>query len=406
MSKIDNNQINEAIDLMLESGVDLKTVLDKDGLIKQFTKRVLEKAMSAEMEEHLGYDKYSRKSQEVSNYRNGKYNKTISTDNGVITLDVPRDRESSYEPQIVPKKKSRIHGFDSKILSMYAKGLSCNDIKEQVKDLYDVDISESLVSKITDKVNDDVTVWQTRPLERVYPIVYFDCIVVKVRHDNRIINKSVYIVLGIDISGHKEVLGLWMSENEGAKFWLGVFTELQNRGLKDILIACTDNLTGMHEAISSIYPKSMHQLCIVHQLRNSLKYVSYKDRKEVANDLKPIYKAVNEKEAETALDSFDKKWSKKYPQIAKSWYNNWENLVVFLDFPEQIRRVIYTTNAIESVNSQLRKTTKNKKVFPNDTAVYKILYLTIANITRKWSMPISNWNEAMSHFLIKFEGRI
>ena len=406
MSKIDNNQINEAIDLMLESGVDLKTVLDKDGLIKQFTKRVLEKAMSAEIEDHLGYDKYSRKSQEVSNYRNGKYNKTISTDNGVITLDVPRDRESSYEPQIVPKKKSRIHGFDSKILSMYSKGLSCNDIKEQVKDLYDVDISESLVSKITDKVNDDVTVWQTRPLERVYPIVYFDCIVVKVRHDNRIINKSVYIVLGIDISGHKEVLGLWMSENEGAKFWLGVFTELQNRGLKDILIACTDNLTGMHEAISSIYPKSMHQLCIVHQLRNSLKYVSYKDRKEVANDLKPIYKAVNEKEAETALDSFDKKWSKKYPQIAKSWYNNWENLVVFLDFPEQIRRVIYTTNAIESVNSQLRKTTKNKKVFPNDTAVYKILYLTIANITRKWSMPISNWNEAMSHFLIKFEGRI
>ena len=306
----------------------------------------------------------------------------------------------------MPKKKSMIHGFDSKILSMYAKGLSCNDIKEQVKDLYDVDISESLVSKITDKVNDDVTVWQTRPLERVYPIVYFDCIVVKVRHDNRIINKSVYIVLGIDISGHKEVLGLWMSENEGAKFWLGVFTELQNRGLKDILIACTDNLTGMHEAISSIYPKSMHQLCIVHQLRNSLKYVSYKDRKEVANDLKPIYKAVNEKEAETALDSFDTKWSKKYPQIAKSWYNNWENLVVFLDFPEQIRRVIYTTNAIESVNSQLRKTTKNKKIFPNDTAVYKILYLTIANITRKWSMPISNWNEAMSHFLIKFEGRI
>ena len=284
--------------------------------------------------------------------------------------------------------------------------MSLSDIKIQIQELYGAEISESLISKITDDVMEDVKSWQGRPLEPVYPIVFFDCLVVKVRQDKRIINKAVYVALGIDLTGKKDVLGLWISENEGAKFWLGNLTEMKNRGMQDMLIACTDNLTGMSQAIEAVYPKTEHQLCVVHQIRNSLKYVSYKDRKKLAQDLKPIYTASAEDEAHLALESFDSKWSKQYPQIAKSWYANWGNLMIFLQYPEAIRKVIYTTNAVESVNSQLRKVTKNKRVFPNDESVFKTLYLTIEYITRKWNMPIQNWGEAMAHFLIKFDDRI
>uniref|UniRef100_UPI0032AEE02E IS256 family transposase n=1 Tax=Rickettsia endosymbiont of Oedothorax gibbosus TaxID=931099 RepID=UPI0032AEE02E len=303
-------------------------------------------------------------------------------------------------------RQRRIEGFDDKIISLYAKGMSLSDIKIQMQELYGADVSESLISQITDDVIEDVKIWQSRPLDRVYAIVFFDCLVVKVRQDKRIINKSVYVALGIDLSGRKDILGLWNSENEGAKFWLGNFTEMKNRGMQDMLIACSDNLTGMSEAIEAVFPKTEHQLCIVHQIRNSLKYVSYKDRKELAADLKPIYTASTEEEAHLALESFEAKWSKQYPQIAKSWYVHWENLMVFLEYPEAIRKVIYTTNSIESVNSQLRKVTKNKRVFPNDNAVFKTLYLAIDYMTKKWVMPIPNWNAAMAHFLIKFEGRI
>ena len=402
--KIETSKINAAVDLLIESDIDLSNALGEDGLIKQLSKRILEKALQVEMDDHLGYSRYNRS--ELENARNGAFQKTLITNNGTIELDVPRDRNGDFEPAIVKKKQNRIAGLDQKIVSLYAKGMSLSDIKTQLQELYDADISESLISKITDGVVDEVKAWQNRALESVYPIVFFDCLVVKVRHEKRIINKAVYVALGIDLSGRKDILGLWISENEGAKFWLGNLTEMKNRGMSDMLIACTDNLTGMSDAISAVYPKCEHQLCIVHQIRNSLKYVSYKDRKKLVVDLKPIYQATTEDEAQEALDAFDAKWSNQYPQIAKSWYNNWENLVIFLQYPKSIRQIIYTTNAIESLNSQLRKVTKNKRVFPSDESVFKTLYLTINYITAKWTMPIRNWNEAMAHFLIKFDDRI
>jgi putative transposase len=402
--KIDNTKINAAVDLLIENDVDFSNALGESGLIKQLSKRILEKALQIEMDNHLGYSRYDRS--EFQNARNGAFQKTLITNNGTIELDVPRDRNGNFEPAIVKKKQSRVAGLDQKIVSLYAKGMSLSDIQMQLQELYDANISESLISKITDGVADEVKAWQNRALESIYPIVFFDCLVVKVRHEKRIINKAVYVALGIDLSGRKDILGLWISENEGAKFWLGNLTEMKNRGMTDMLIACTDNLTGMSEAISAVYPKCEHQLCIVHQIRNSLKFVSYKDRKELVADLKPIYQAATEGEAQEALDAFDAKWSKQYPQIAKSWYNNWENLIIFLQYPKAIRRIIYTTNTIESLNSQLRKVTKNKRVFPSDESVFKTLYLTINYITAKWTMPIRDWNEAMAHFLIKFDDRI
>jgi transposase-like protein len=400
---IQQTKINEAVDLLLEGDIDLSNALGKGGLIKELTKAILERALVAEMDDHLGYNRYDRS--EVSNGRNGSYNKNLITDNGVIELNIPRDRDGEFSPIIVPKKQNRIEGLDQKILSLYAKGMSLTDIKMQLYELYEADVSESLISKITDGVMDEVRAWQSRPLESIYPVVFFDCLVIKVRHDKRIINKAVYVALGIDLEGKKDILGLWISENEGSKFWLGNLTEMKNRGMSDMLIACTDNLTGMSEAIAAVYPKCEHQLCIVHQIRNSLKYVSYKDRKELTGDLKPIYRSATEEEALLSLESFETKWGKRYPQIAKSWYDNWPNLVIFLQYPEAIRKIIYTTNAIESVNSQLRKVTNNKRVFPNDDSVFKTLFLTIEYIVAKWTMPIQNWNEAMAHFLIKFDDR-
>ena len=401
---IENAKINAAVDMLIESDSDLSNILGKEGLIKQLSKCILERALESEMQTHLGYERYERNASE--NARNGSFKKNLTTENGQLELEVPRDRKGNFEPVIVKKKQTRIEGLDDKIISLYAKGMSLSDIKIQMQELYGAEISESLISRITDDVIDAVKLWQNRALESVYPIVFFDCLVVKVRQDKRIINKSVYVALGIDLSGRKDVLGLWISDNEGAKFWLNNLTELKNRGLSDILIACTDNLTGMSEAIAAVYPKCEHQLCIVHQIRNSLKFVSYKDRKKLAADLKPIYQAVTEEEAQEALEDFEAKWGNQYPQIAKSWYNNWDNLIIFLQYPEAIRRIIYTTNSVESLNNQLRKVTKNKRVFPSDESVFKTLYLTIDYITRKWSMPIQNWNEAMAHFLIKFDDRI
>ncbi len=285
--------------------------------------------------------------------------------------------------------------------------MTISDIKAQLQEFYHgAEISESLISQITDDVIEEVKMWQTKPLEKIYPIVYFDCIVVKVKQDKRIINKAVYLALGINLDGLKDILGMWISENEGAKFWLNNLTEMKNRGLQDILVACSDNLTGMSDAIEAVFPKTQHQLCIVHQIRNSLKFVPYKDRKLVANDLKSIYTAINEEIALVALDHFSEKWNKKYPQITKSWKNNWNNLIIFLEYPQEFRRIIYTTNAIESVNSQLRKVIKNKKIFPNDASVFKIFYLAFQNMVKKWTMPIQNWGSAISHLMIKFEDRV
>jgi transposase-like protein len=399
-----NPKIKEAVDMLMDSDTDITNLLGQGGLVKELTKAILEKALSAEMDDHLGYERYEKS--KGNNYRNGSYSKNLMTDHGTLELEIPRGREGEFEPIVVPKKQTRIKGLDDKILSLYAKGMSLSDIKLQIQELYGAEISESLISKITDNVMEEVKLWQARPLDSLYPIVFFDCLVVKVRHEKRIINKAVYVAFGIDVTGKKDILGLWISENEGSKFWLNNLTEMKNRGMQDMLISCTDNLTGMSEAISAVYPKCEHQLCIVHQIRNSLKYVSYKDRKELVSDLKPIYQAVTEDVALQSLELFENKWGKKYPQIAKSWYNNWANLMLFLEYPEAIRKIIDTTNAIESVNSQLRKVTNNKRVFPNDESVFKTLYLTIGYITRKWNMPIQNWSEAMSHFLIKFEGRI
>ena len=404
MSDINQEKIKQAVDMLIDKDTDLASFFAKEGTLKQLTKNLFERALKAEMEEHLGYSKYGRI--DTENSRNGVGKKRLITEGGVLELEVPRDRNAEFSPILVAKRQTRIEGLDQKVLSLYAKGMSISDIKIQIQELYGAEISESLISRITDNVMDEVRSWQSRPLEGVYAIVYFDALVVKVRQDKRVINKAVYVALGIDLSGRKDILGLWISENEGAKFWLNNFTEMKNRGLKDILIACSDNLTGMSEAIAAVYPQTEHQLCIVHQIRSSLSYVSYKDRKKLAADLKLIYASITEDEALNALADFDTKWSKQYPHIAKSWQNNWQNLMIFLQYPEVIRRIIYTTNTIEGLNSQLRKVTNNKRVFPSDDSVFKILFLTIDYITRKWTMPIQNWGEAMAHFLIKFEGRI
>lgn len=399
-----SDKVKKSVSLLLEDEKDLSSLLAKDGLFKQFKKQLLERALNAEMDEHLGYEKHLHSPNE--NTRNGTSSKQVIIEEGQILLEVPRDRKSTFEPQIVKKRQNRIDGIDDKILTFYAKGLSLSDIKKQVEELYEVEISESLISRVTSEVMEEVISWQNRPLEKVYPIVFFDCLVVKVRQDKRIINKSVYLALGIDVEGKKDLLGMWISENEGAKFWLGVLTEIKNRGTEDILIACTDNLKGLSESISAVFPKSEHQLCIVHQIRNSLKYVSYKDRKFVVQDLKPIYKSATEEEGKLALDVFEEKWAKKYPQIGKSWRSHWANLVIFLSYPKEIRKIIYTTNAIESVNSCLRKVTKNKRLFPSDESVFKSLYLSMRYMFKKWTHPIRNWKEVYGHFMIKFEGRV
>ncbi|WP_119344667.1 IS256 family transposase [Facilibium subflavum] len=404
-NKEQNKALDQALDLIVESGADLSNLFKSDGVLKQLTKGLVERALQGELKAHLGYDRHERSNS--ANARNGTARKSVITEDGLLEIDVPRDRSGEFDPVLVPKRSTRIEGLNEKIISLYAKGMSVSDIQLQLQELYGgAEISTSLISKITDEVLEEVKHWQSRPLDAVYPIVFFDCLVVKVRQDKRVLNKAVYVALGIDRTGRKDVLGLWMSENEGAKFWLANLTELKNRGVQDILIACTDNLTGMSDAISAAFPKTEHQLCIVHQIRNSLNYVSYKQRKEVAADLKPIYTAATEESALMALEAFAQKWDKQYPHIAKSWYANWDNLVVFMQYPDQIRKVIYTTNAIESVNSQLRKVTKNKRSFPNDNAVFKTLFLAIDYMTKKWTMPIRSWSEAMPYFLIKFEGRI
>ena len=402
-----NNQaiISKAIDLLVESGIDLSSAIRENGLMNQFKKSLLERALQGEFDEHIGYDKHERN--DVPNYRNGKTTKTIIADSGQIQIEVPRDRESTFQPIIIPKRQTRIDGLDEIIISLYAKGMSVADIQEQLKELYGgAEVSTALISKITDNVIEDAVAWQNRALDEVYPIVFFDAMVVKVRQDKKIMNKAVNIALAINLEGKKDVLGLWISDNEGAKFWLSAFTELKNRGLKDILIACTDNLQGMTDAMRTAFPKTEHQLCTVHQIRNSLKFVSYKDRKQVVSDLKPIYTAVNETEAMSHLESFAKKWDKQYPNISKSWYENWSNLTTFLQYPGEIRKVIYTTNAIESLNNSLRKVTRNKRVFPNDDAVLKNLFLLIHSLSKKWTMAIRDWHEAMSHFMVFFEDRL
>jgi len=367
-------------------------------------KAVIEKMMEGELDHHLGYAKGAKSLGD--NVRNGNSSKTVHTDTGAVTIDTPRDRNSTFEPQVIKKGQTRFNGFDDKIISMYGRGMSMREIQEHLKEIYQAEVSHEFISSVTDKVIEEVTAWQTRPLESVYPILYLDAMVVKVRENNQIINKSLYIAVGVNMEGMKEVLGMWLSKTEGAKFWLSVITELKNRGVESIYIACIDGLKGFGEAINSVFPQTIVQLCIVHMVRNSLNYVPWKDKKRVAADLKAIYTAASEQAAFKALTDFEEKWGNTYPTIGNSWHRNWQGIIPFMSFPDYIRKAIYTTNAIESINRQIRKIVKSRGAFPNDEAVLKLIFLALQNAQKKWTMPIREWKLALNQFAILFDNNL
>lgn len=384
----------------------LKSPSDLAMLNKELLKITIEASLNAEMNAHLGYSKHSPEGYHTGNSRNGYNRKTLKGDHGAIEIATPRDRNGEFEPLFIAKNQTRLTKFDDQILLLYAKGMPTRDIVETFAEMYGADISPTLVSQVTDSVLAKVIEWQSRPLDKVYPILYLDCIVVKIRQDKRVINKAVYVALGVNIQGQKELLGLWISENEGAKFWLSVLTELKNRGVKDVFIACVDGLTGFPEAICTVFPKTQVQLCIVHMIRNSLKFVSWKDRKAVVAGLKNIYQSITITEAEQALESFAQLWDKQYPSISASWRNHWINLTVFFDYPDEIRKAIYTTNAIESLNSVIRKAVERRKLFPSNDSAMKVVYLAINQAAKKWTMPIHNWKPALNQFMILYGDRL
>lgn len=393
-------QIPESVIEQLSAGV--KTQADLHAIILGLKSRIIESALNGEINSHLANTVLDEEGNALYNRRNGFTNKTVKTASGDIPIQVPRDRNSEFEPLLIQKYKRRLEGIDDAVLALYARGMSMRDIRATISELYHQDLSEELISSITDSVNEEVKEWQNRPLESRYPIMFLDCLVVKVQENKSIINKAIYLALGVRTDGIKELLGMWISQNEGAKFWLNVLTELNNRGVKEIFIACCDGLTGFPDAIASVYPESQVQSCIVHMVRNSLAFVPYKDRKGVAADLKTIYQADTEDIALQNLELFAEKWDKKYPAISRSWYNRWEQMNTLFGYTEDIRKAIYTTNAIESLNMTLRKVMKNKRVFPNDTAVFKTLYLAIQNIAKRWTMPIRDWALVYQQMLIKF----
>lgn len=387
-----------------EAAKSIKTEKDLSDFSQMLTKITVETALSAELDDHLGYDKHQPSS--ADNSRNGYSSKTLITEDGSFEVDIPRDRAGAFEPRLVKKHQTRFTSMDDKIHCLYAKGMTTREIVATFKEMYDADVSASLISKVTDAVIEQVIEWQSRPLDAIYPIVYLDCIVVKVRQDKRVINKAIYLALGINMEGQKELLGMWLSETEGAKFWLNVLTELQNRGVNDILIACVDGLKGFPDAIQTVFPQTQIQLCIVHMVRNSVKYVPWKDYKPVTADLKRIYRSVTEEEALQALTEFSACWDDKYPQISRSWRSHWDNLNTLFNYPDDIRKAIYTTNAIESLNSVIRKAIKKRKLFPTDDSAKKVVYLAIQQASKKWTMPIRNWKAALNRFMIEFEGRL
>lgn len=385
---------------------EIKTEQDLTSFSAMMMKNLIETALKAEMDDHLGYDKHDPEGYGTGNSRNGSATKTIKGDFGELQVSTPRDRVGTFEPQLVKKNQVRVTCIDEKILALYSRGMTTRDIADSIMEMYGADVSHSTISNVTDAVIHEVKSWQNRPLERIYPILYMDCIVIKVHHEKRVINKSVYIAMGVNLEGQKEVLGLWMSENEGAKFWLSVLTELKNRGVEDIFITCVDGLKGFPDAILAAFPKAKVQLCIVHMVRNSLKYVSYKDRKACAQDLKRIYQSVTAEQALEELEAFSDKWDSKYAAISRMWNQHWDNLIPFFQFPKEIRKVIYTTNAIESLNSVIRKAIKLRKIFPSDQSAYKIIYLAIDRASKRWTMPIREWAAALNCFAIEFEGRL
>jgi putative transposase len=378
-----------------------------DGILRQLTKAVMERALSAEMTEHLGYEKHESAGRGSGNSRNGTGEKTLKTETGELTIEVPRDRNASFEPRLVKKRQTHFSGFDEKIISLYARGMTVREIQGHLEELYGIEVSPDLISRVTDVVVEEVRAWQNRPLDRVYPILYLDALVIKVRDQGTVSNKSAYLAIGVTTEGRKEVLGLWLEANEGAKFWLKIMTELKNRGVSDILIVCCDGLKGFPEAIEAVFPKATVQTCIVHMIRNSMRFVTWKDLKALVAGLKTIYKADTAEAAEQALLDFEKtELSRRYPMIAKSWRANWERVVPFLSFPVEIRKAIYTTNAIESLNFQLRKIIKSRGHFPSEEAAVKLLYLALIRAERNWKMSVHRWKDAYQQLAIRFEGRL
>jgi putative transposase len=396
----------QLLDELMKEYTNPEDLLGETGLLNQLKKALIERALEGELTHHLGYEKHSPDGNNSGNSRNGHSKKRILSKDGQFSIKVPRDRQAEFQPQLIKKNQRRFDGFDDKVISMYARGMTTREIQAHLQEIYSVEVSPDFISTITDSVLEEVKQWQSRPLDAFYPILLFDALRVHVKQDGRVFDKSIYVVLGVNRYGLKEVLGLWAAQTEGAKFWLSVMTELHNRGLKDVLIACVDGLKGLPEAIESVFTKTQVQLCVIHQVRNSLAFVSYKDRKEVAADLKAIYSAATLAEAEVRLDELEEKWSARYAMIARSWRANWARLTVMFNYSAEIRRATYTTNAIESMNMSLRKIIKNRGLFPNDEAVFKLLYLALRNISKKWTMPIKNWAAAMNQFAILFPERV
>jgi putative transposase len=397
---------DEVLNELLKDYQKPEDLLGQDGLLKQLQKRLLEKALGAELTVHLGYGKHAPAGKNTGNSRNGTSPKTMKGEFGNLELATPRDRNGTFEPQIVAKGQRRFEGFDQAIISLYSRGMTTREIEGHLLEIYGVEVSPALVSQVTDAVCADVQVWQNRALEDVYPIIYFDALWSKVRENGPVAKVAVYLALGITMAGQKEVLGMWVANSEGAKFWLHVLTELKNRGVRDIFIGCVDGLKGFPEAMETVFPATQVQLCLVHMVRHSLSYVGWKERKAVAADLKAIYRAATEAEAEQALRAFEQKWDRKFPSISKSWRTHWPELITFLKYPAEIRKAIYTTNAIEAVNRSLRKISKNRGVFPNQESLLKLYYLALVRIVKKWTMPIHNWPDALNRFAIEFGDRV
>jgi putative transposase len=391
--------------LLAEHGRRPEDIGGENGLLKQLTKAILERALDAELTDHLGYEKHDPAGYKSGNSRNGKSRKTLKGDFGEMELETPRDRNSTFEPTIIAKGQTRWTGFDEKILSMYARGMSTREIQAHLEEIYGVDVSPTLISTVTDAVQEEVRAWQNRPLEPLYPIVYMDALYVRMRDNGHVQNRAVYVAIGVNLEGHKEVLGLWTSPNEGAKFWLQVMTEMRNRGVEDIFIACVDGLKGFPEAIEAVYPKAQVQLCIVHLVRHCLHYVSWKQRRMVASELRPIYTAPTREGAELMLEQFAAKWDQTHPTISQVWRRNWERITPFFAFPAEIRKVIYTTNAVESLNMSLRKIIKTRGSFPNEEAAVKLLYLALRNHSRKWTF-VQSWREALNRFQVLWPDRM
>jgi putative transposase len=397
-------KLEAALDELI-AGKSTEEIIGPDGLLKQLTKALLERAMSAELAHHLGYQKHEPEGRGSGNSRNGQSRKKVQGDFGEVEIAVPRDRNSSFEPKILPKHERRFAGFDDKILSLYARGMTTREIQSHVEEIYGTEVSPSLISEVTDAVLEEVRAWQSRPLEAVYPILYLDALIVKMRHEGRVENRAVFVAIGVALTGQKDVLGLWTSANEGAKFWLQILTEIRNRGVQDVLIACVDGLKGFPEAIQAVYPKTQVQLCIVHLVRNSLQYVNWKERKLVASDLRQIYQATTAEAAEQSLTEFEQKWDAQYATIGKIWRRHWAGVVPLFAFPEEIRRIIYTTNAVESLNMSLRKVIKTRASFPSEEAALKLLYLALKNVAQKWK-PSPNWRTALNHFMLLWGERL